>query len=198
MDPDLPLIEALRAGDDSALNELINRYREPLFQFVFRYLRNETAARDVVQETFVRAYFKAAKFESRSSVKTWLHAIALNLSREQARRLGKHRGEIALDTSSARRNELTEIADGGPGPNDTTVQRDRAAILQRAIDRLPSSLRDALILFSLEGKSQKEAAEILHTTPKTVELRVYHAKKKLREWLGDLLAGNAHASPDKQ
>ena len=68
MDSDLPLIEVIQAGDDSALNELIHRHREPLFHFAFRYLREETAARDVVQETFVRVYFKAGKFTPKSSV----------------------------------------------------------------------------------------------------------------------------------
>lgn len=65
MDPDLPLMEALQAGDDSALNELIDRHREPLFHFVYRYLRDEPVAREVVQETFVRVYFKAKTFAPR-------------------------------------------------------------------------------------------------------------------------------------
>ena len=63
MDPDLPLIHAIQSGDDSALNELMIRHREPLFHFAFRMVRNDAAARDIVQEAFVRAYFGAAKFK---------------------------------------------------------------------------------------------------------------------------------------
>ena len=96
MDPDLPLIEALQAGDESALNELINRHREPLFYFVYRYLRDEMAARDVVQETFVRVFFKARTFRPRSSVKTWIYTIALNLTRDEGRRLGRRQGRYGL------------------------------------------------------------------------------------------------------
>lgn len=182
MDPDLPLIQAIQAGDDSALNELINRHREPLFHFLFRYLRDETAARDVAQETFVRAYFKANRFKPQALVKTWLYTIAMNLARDHSRKMVKYRRDVSLN--AAPENAPIEIPDPDPVPSDQAVRKDRFGKLQQAIDRLPIPLREALVLFSLEGKSQKEAADILFTTPKTVELRVYHAKKKLREWLG--------------
>ena len=187
MDPDLPLIEALQAGDDSALNELINRHREPLFHFVFSYLRDETAARDVVQETFVRTYFKVGKFRPSATVKTWLYTIALNLCRDHARRIGKRRHDISLDEVPSPERSPLQLADSRPIPSEQTAQNDRFARLQHAIAQLPNSLREALILFSLEGKSQQEAAAILGTTPKTVELRVYRAKDKLRKLLGGIL-----------
>ena len=184
MDSDLPLIEAIQAGDDSALNELIHRHREPLFHFAFRYLREETAARDVVQETFVRVYFKAGKFTPKSSVKTWIYTIALNLCRDHARRVVKRRGEISLDALVPANSSSVEVPDHAPTPSARAVQADRFASLQRAIDELPQKLKEALVLFSIEERSQKEVAELLETTPKTVELRVYRAKLRLREALG--------------
>lgn len=190
MDPDLPLIQALQAGDDSALNELINRHREPLFRFVYRFLRDETAARDVVQETFVRAYFGAGKFKPQAAVKTWLCAIALNLSRDHVRRLSKQRGTVPFGAGS-RSDGIASIADDAPLAHEAAGKREDFAILQRAIDQLPQHLREALVVFSLEGKSQREAADILGTTAKTVELRVYHAKKKLREWLKEFEAAES-------
>jgi RNA polymerase sigma-70 factor (ECF subfamily) len=183
VDPDLPLIQALQAGEDSALNELIRRHREPLFRFVFRYLRDETAAGDVVQETFVRVYFKASKFVSRSTVKTWFYTIALNLCRDQIRRVGRRRGDVSLDVSSTEDQPKPELADSEPGPAENAARSDRFARLQRAIDQLPDKLKSALILCALEGHSQQEAAAICGATPKTIELRVYHAKSKLRKML---------------
>lgn len=185
MDPDLPLIEALKAGEDLALNELIQRHREPLFRFAFRYLRDETAARDVAQETFVRGYFKAGTFRPQSTVKTWLYTIATNLCRDRLRRLGKHRHDISIDVPREDGGH-TELADAQPIPSEQTAQSDRFKFLQRAIDQLPHQLKLPLILCALEGKSQKEAAEIIGTTPKAVELRIHHAKVKLRDALGDL------------
>jgi RNA polymerase sigma-70 factor (ECF subfamily) len=184
VDPDLPLIQALQAGDDSALNELIQRHREPLFRFVFRYLRNDTAAADVVQETFVRVYFKAAKFAPRSTVKTWFYAIALNLCRDQLRLLARRRGDVSLDARATDFQPKLELADSLPVPSEQAEQSDRFGRLQAAIDRLPHKLKAALILCSIEGMSQKEAAEIIRTTPKTIELRLHRAKEKMRDFLG--------------
>lgn len=182
MDPDLPLIEALQDGDGSALNELIERHREALHRFVYRYLRNEAAAEDAVQETFVRVYFKAKKFRPKSSVKTWVYAIALNLCRDQFRRLARHRGDVSMDAAPADAAR-TEIADRAPLPSVHAVESDRFAALQQAVDALPERLREAIILFSLEQRSQIEVAELLGITPKAVETRVYHAKARLRSAL---------------
>lgn len=186
MDPDLPLIEALQAGEDLALNELIQRHREPLFRFACRYLRNEAAARDVVQETFVRVYFKAGSFQPHSAVKTWLFTIATNLCRDRLRRLAKHRHDIPIDAPAVSPAAATEPADTLPNPAERSAQADQFECLQRAIDQLPHRLKLPLILSALEGKTHKETAEILATTPKTVELRIYHAKAKLRELLGGM------------
>lgn len=184
MDPDLPLIEALQAGNESALNELIDRHREPLFYFVFRYLRDEAAARDVVQETFVRVFFKAKTFAPRASVKTWIYAIALNLARDEGRKLSKRQRLVSLDAPGPADQPPLEVEDAGPTPDQQTGQRDRFSRLQAAIEKLPHNLRAALVLFCLEGKSQHEAAQILGTTPKTVEMRVAHARQRLRQLLG--------------
>jgi len=161
------------------------RHREALYYFAFRYLRNEAASRDVVQETFVRVYFKAAKYSPSSSVKTWIFAIALNQCRDHARRLKRHQGDVFLDALAPDETLKWEPADPGPQPSDTAARSDRFCLLQKAIDQLPHKLKSALILFSLEGRTQQDAAQILGTTPKTVELRVYHAKHKLRELLTD-------------
>lgn len=191
MDPDLPLIEAIQAGDESALNELIDRHREPLFRFVYRYLRDEKAARDVVQETFVRGFFKAKSYEPRSSVKTWLYAIALNLCRDTGRKLSRRRREVSINAPCPDEQPPLEVADTAPLPDAQAGQQERLALLQQAIEKLPHKLRTALILFALEGKSQREVAEILDTTPKTVEQRVAHARQKLRQ----MLAGKLRDAP---
>ncbi len=177
-------MQALQAGDDSALNELIDRHREPLFRFVYRYLHDETAARDIVQESFVRTYFKAKSFEPRSLVKTWIYAIALNLCRDQARRLGRRPATLSIDARTDQDKPPLEIADPAQRPDEHARERDRFGSLEAGIAQLPHKLRSALVLFAIEGHSQKEIAEMFATTPKTIELRVAHAKAKLRDILG--------------
>lgn len=188
MDPDLPLIESMQAGDGTALKELIRRYQETLFRFAFHYLTDETTARDVVQETFVRVYFKSGNYKPKATVKTWIYTIALNLCRDQGRRLAKRSTDISLNAPRPGDQPLLEIADSAPSPVDRAGQGDRFAALRDSIDQLPHKLKAALILFSLQGHSQKEAAELLGTTPKTVELRVAHAKQKLHDILASKLA----------
>lgn len=184
MDPDLPLVRALQSGDDSALNTLMDRHRETVFSFSYRYLHNETSARDVAQEVFVRAYFKAGKFKPTAAVKTWLFTIALNLCRDHIRKSATRREGYSLDAPRMESNEPNALHDPALGPVQMAEKRDQNDVLRRAIDALPERLREAIILFSLEGKSQQESAEILGITPKTIELRVYHAKQKLKTLLG--------------
>ena len=180
MDPDLALIEALRAGEDLALNELIQRHRAPLFRFAFRYLRNEAAARDIVQETFVRAYFKSGRFKPRFTVKTWLYTIAANLCRDRLRWVGK-RQHLSLDAPDG--GAKPEPASADLTPAELSARTEWFTLLQQAIDKLPHRLKLPLVLCALEERSHKEAADIMGTTPKTVELRIYHAKARLRELL---------------
>ena len=185
MDPDLPLVEALQAGDDSALEELIKRHRESLFRFILRYVQDEMVSRDVLQEVFVRAYLKARSFEPRATVKTWLFTIALNLCRDRARMLTRRPVELSLDAPVRETTLGSRVADPSPGPDEKTVAREEIDRLECAIAQLPQQLREPLILFALEERPQKEVAEILAITPKAVETRVYQAKAKLRTLLGE-------------
>ena len=184
MDPDLPLLRALQAGDDSALNELINRHREPLFRFILRYVQDDGVGREVLQEVFVRTYLKARTFEPRATVKTWLFTIALNLCRDRARRLARGPVEASFDAPLRETTVGSRVADPAPGPDESTVKHEEIDRLERAIAQLPLNLREPLILFALEERPQKEVAAILNITAKAVETRVYQAKAKLRVLLG--------------
>jgi RNA polymerase sigma-70 factor (ECF subfamily) len=178
-DPDWPLVRALQGGDENALTELIHKYEQPLFRFICRYVRDEETARDLLQETFVRLYFNARKFKPRAKFSTWLHAIAANLCRDYSR--SKQYRKARMTVSS---EDETRIPDAGATPGDALVSAERLAALQTAISDLPHKLKTALILFSLENRSQAECAELLGVSAKTVETRVYRARKILERKLG--------------
>lgn len=188
-DPDLDLVFALQAGDDTALNELMVRHREPLFRFLYRYTRNETVARDLAQEAFVRAYFKINTFKPRAKFSTWLFQIGVNLCRDYAR---SRQGRFFFwqsslpepDTSEA---DTLEAGDGNPGTQ--AVAAETLSAIQDTIDRLPHDLKVALLLTTLEEQSHKDVAEVLGVTPKTVETRVYRARRLLGEKLELLFPG---------
>ena len=179
-DPDLGLVLALQSGDESALRALMARHQEAVFRFLFRYTRNESTARDLAQETFVRAYFKIARFEPRARFGTWLHQIALNLARDHSR--SKHVRRELLHAPLEEGGQFT--ASGLDDPRRRAERLDRLQTVQAAIDSLPEDLKGALILTALEGMSHEEAAVIMETTPKGIEGRIYRARNLLKEAAG--------------
>jgi RNA polymerase sigma factor (sigma-70 family) len=176
-DPDLPLVRALQAGDESALNELIRKYQVPLFGFICRYTGDEEAARDILQETFVRLYFGIRRFKPRAKFATWLYAIAVNLCRDYARSRQRRQSYSTESLDVGDLHRKVPSADRDPAAD--AASRERMAVLQKAIEELPHDLRTALLLFAVERHSQWECAELLGISPKAVETRVYRARKIL-------------------
>ena len=182
IDPDWLLISALQAGDENALTELIHKYEQPLFRFIFRYVGAEETARDLVQETFVRLYFNAAKFKRQAKFSTWLHTIATNLCRDYSRSKQYRKARETVSSEAFDQDE-TRISDTAALPGDALVSAERLAALQAAISELPDKLKTAVVLFCLEDRSQAECAELLGVSTKTVETRVYRARKILQQKL---------------
>jgi RNA polymerase sigma-70 factor (ECF subfamily) len=181
-DPDLRLIQALQQGTDSALDELMLRHKEPLFRFIYRYVLNEEEARDLLQETFVRVYFKRNQYRPTAKFTTWLYHIALNLCRDHARsRAGKQDRltESLVVRSEEGEERDREITAKTPDPAEIAQTNETLLLLERAIQTLPHDLKAALILVALENRPQKECAELLGISVKAVETRVYRARKIL-------------------
>lgn len=179
-DPDLELVRSLQGGDDSALNKLMERYREPLFRFLFRYTGDETAARDLAQETFVRAYFKIVDFRPKALFSTWLFQIAVNLARDRARNKHVKRAKQTFSLPAADHGELMGDA---RAPSEQMELSEEIARVQRAIAELPHELRSPLVLSVLEDRSHQETGEILRISAKAVETRIYRARRALIEKL---------------
>jgi len=182
-DPDLQLVRALQAGDDSAFDELMLRHKAAIFAFICRYLRNEADAADLTQETFVRAYFRICSFKPRARFATWLFTIATNLCRDRVRSRAYRDSHRTLPLSTGAANDLPEPRSGDLEPDQAVERDERLRILEAAIDRLPHDLKTALILTAMEGLSHAEAAERLGVTAKTIETRVYRARHRLEAML---------------
>jgi len=180
-DLDLPLVRALQTGDEGALNELIRKYQEPLFRFIWRYTGNEQTARDLLQETFVRLYFEIRRFKPHAKFSTWLYTIAMNLCRDYARskQHRQSRATESLDADDAHRQMPAAERD----PAAHAESQETLTALESAIQELPHDLRAALLLFAVEGHSQLECAEMLGISAKAVETRVYRARKRLEKTL---------------
>jgi RNA polymerase sigma-70 factor (ECF subfamily) len=179
-DPDLDLVRALQAGDENALRTLMDRYGKRLFVFIFRHIRNEADAFDLIQETFTRVYFNIGKFRPTAKFVTWLYRIALNLCRDQARRRARRQSQTISTEERTEKNERqTQVIADTHDLGWQIEQREKLRALGEAISELPQSLKSPLILTALEGRSHIEAGELLGISPKAVEVKVYRARKVL-------------------
>lgn len=178
----------LAAGHDAALNELMARHSGQLFGYLVRILGNETEADDLAQETFVRVYQNRARFRSFAKFGTWLFTIATNLARDRLRWRSRHPNvSIEADESGPERGLKHTLAGSDPSPSENLEASERAAAVCRAIAELPEELRVPLVLAEYEEQSYAEIAVVLDCSPKAVEMRLYRARRELRERLAPLL-----------
>ncbi len=188
---DKRLMTALAAGDDLALNRLIERWQAPLRQFVHRYVQHEADTEDLLQDTFVRVYRHRARYAPKGRFSTWLFTIAVNLCRNHAAKMQRRR-TISLDapapSADASHDRATtglarEPASAEVDPAVAVVASERATAVREAIAGLPEDLRTAVLLFEYQDMSHAEIAAIAGATPKAIETRLYRARAMLRERL---------------
>jgi RNA polymerase sigma-70 factor (ECF subfamily) len=177
-DSDAALAARAVKGDRAAFNRIVQRYQEPLYRFIRRYVGDADEAYDLLQETFVSAWQALSRYDPARPAAAWLRRIALNKCRDWGRRRAVRRffyGATSLDSSPAADAAASMTADDS----------DEAALrnLDRAIATLPSQLKEPLLLTAFEGLSQIAAGEALGISAKAVETRVYRARKLLAEAL---------------
>ncbi|SKA85932.1 RNA polymerase sigma-70 factor, ECF subfamily [Prosthecobacter debontii] len=178
-DEDNDLMMALAGGNDPALNILIRRWTPRLISYVERLCGCHATACDLAQETFVRVYKHRQQFRPAHKFSTWLFTIATNLMRNHSRWQKRHPVTL-LDPHET---HALPLESGHPSPDGDLENKERAAAIQRAIGQLPAEQKEALILSTYEGLSHGEIAEIMGTREKVIEMRIYRARKQLREWL---------------
>lgn len=182
---DQQLIRRLQNGDDLALNEIISRYQTRLHSYTYRFVGDADEAADLVQETFVRVYLKRAKYKPKGKFRTWLYTIAGNLCRDWIRarkRRPLYYVEQILDKQFVDSGELDQLRPVSPDPAQLLMDEEKNKRTMAAIASLPTGLKQALILFALEGNSQEETGILLGCSAKAVESRVYRAKKLLKKY----------------
>ena len=177
-DPDWPDVAALQRGEDTALNRIMDRHREPVYGFIRHMIGHAADAQELAQETFVRAYFAIGRFRPKTSFAAWLFQIARNLCRDYFRSRAYRQRQQASPWSD-------DLA-GHVMVDPPTGTDDRTEALHAALARLPIALRECLVLTAIEGLSHKEAACKLGISPKAVEIKSYRARKKLAVYLNKL------------
>jgi RNA polymerase sigma-70 factor (ECF subfamily) len=179
-DDDAVLMQRLAAGEDLALNELMSRWRERVAAFLLRMVGSHATALDLTQETFVRLYTSRHRYLPTAAFSTYLFHIAANLARSHARWKGRH-PTVPLEDEQGR--IVHEPLDPQLPPDEAAALHEKTAMVNVAIAALPTDLREALLLFTVEDMSHAEIAATLGCTAKAVEVRIYRARQALKESL---------------
>lgn len=176
---DAVLAARARDGEREAFNQLILRHKAPFYRFVRRYVGNADDAYDVLQETFLAAWLGLKRYEPSRNFSAWLSTIALNKCRDFGRRQAVRTKVMRLFAILGIHHETVPDA----VTEDEARETENLRALDAAIAALPAFYKEPLLLTTVSGLSQQEAAERLRTTPKAVEMRLRRAKMKLAETL---------------
>lgn len=182
---DHQLIEAAKSGDEAAFGEIVSRYKNPITNFLYRFLNDYEEAVDLAQETFVRVYFALDRYHTNFAFSTYIYRIASNLAISEIRKR-KRRSILSLTglfQSDADDNTEFQPPDLRPLPDRNLVDDERSQVIAKAIATLPPKYRVPIILRDVEGRTYEEVAEIMKLGLGTTKSRISRARGLLREKL---------------
>jgi RNA polymerase sigma-70 factor (ECF subfamily) len=181
---ELALVQAAKAGDVGAFEDLVRRYDRNVFRIAQHITQNREDAEDVVQDAFLKAYSNLEQFQGQSKFYTWLVRIVVN---EALMKLRRRRPErmVSLDEDVKTEDDSVprEVADWAPNPEQLYSQSQLHDILSKTIQGLPPSFRTVFVLRDVEGLSTEETAEALGLSVPAVKSRLLRARLQLRERL---------------
>ena len=173
---DLELIERAKGGDTDAFRALYDMHVDRIYRLTTRIAGDDELARDFTQDTFVRAWQRLDGFRGDSAFSTWLHSIAVSVSLNGLRRVDRHR---------KRESPLEEAATVSRGAR--RMEPDVRERLHRALDGLAEIYRTVFLMHDLEGYNHDEIADALGIAQGTSKARLFRARAKLRQALGEAM-----------
>jgi len=178
---DEELVARSIGGDSDSFNQLILRWERPIYALAYRTIGREEDARDVCQETFLRAFRALPGFRGQAKFSSWLYRIALNLCRDWMRR--ERRAAIVQPTEDVDLIELAAAAEPSESIEDLVARKDMTRMVERAMARLPEDQRTAIVLKEYHGLTFQEIADLLGCPLSTVKTRLYQGLTVLRREL---------------
>lgn len=176
-------IKQVLKGDQSAYGEIVEIYKDKVFQLCYRILGNRHEAEDMAQEAFIRAYVNISSFNIDLKFSTWLYRIATNLCIDRIR---KKKPDYYLDAEVSGTDGLTmysQIASDTTLPEDEIESLELQETIQREITKLPEKYRSVIVLKYIEELSLNEISEILDIPLGTVKTRIHRGREALRHQL---------------
>lgn len=178
---DSTLARSAATGDDRAFAVLVGRHKDGLYRLLRRYTGDADEAYEAVHEAFIAAWNALKRYDPQRPFGAWLRTIAINKARDRGRRMVVRR--MIFGSGGLEDSEALNAPDASADAEAIVLEDEQATRLDRAVARLPATLKEPLLLTAFEGLSQQEAAQILGVSVKTIETRVYRARKLLAEQL---------------
>jgi RNA polymerase sigma-70 factor (ECF subfamily) len=186
---DAEVMLRVKAGDQSAFDYLVQKYRRPLVSFMYRMARNTAAAEDLAQEVFLRVYRSRQTYEASAKFTTWLYRIATNLAVNHARDTRHERPEVtvSLDEADEETGTTLDVADGTISAEEALVRRERMAAIRSKVEALPERQKLAVIMHKYQQMDYKQIADVLKLSESATKSLLFRAYETLREQLKEFL-----------
>jgi RNA polymerase sigma-70 factor (ECF subfamily) len=183
----------VKAGDTTSFELLLQRYRSPLINFLYRMVRDREQAEDLAQEVFLRVYRAREEYVPSAKFTTWLFRIATNLALNSVRDNRHRKMEVSIDapiTADAEDGDEKpfEVADKHPDIEQHLVEEARKKMIRRAIEKLPEKQRAAVLLHKYQELDYGEIAKILSCSESALKSLLFRAYEALRVELAPLVA----------
>jgi RNA polymerase sigma-70 factor, ECF subfamily len=182
---DAEIMLQVKAGDDSAFEYLVQKYRRPMVSFMFRAAHSNAAAEDLAQEVFLRVYRSRESYEASAKFTTWLYRIATNLAVNHARDTRHERPEntVSLDEPDEDSGRTLDLPDRTPSAEETLVQRERLAAIRQCVQNLPERQRMAVAMHKYQQMDYRQIADVLKLSESATKSLLFRAYETLREQL---------------
>lgn len=175
------ILEFQKNNTEDAFNILVQRYKNPLTNFVFRFLGDYETCNDVVQETMIKVYRYKDSYSSVAKFSTWIYTIAGNLARTEYRR--QRRRNIFSINDYGEDHKTFDLLDENYRPDVMTDSGIKDEIIQKALMKVKETYREAVILRDIQGMSYEEISAILGINEGTVKSRINRGRAQLQELL---------------
>src|ERR1700728_2173474 len=186
---DAEVMLRVKAGDQSAFDYLVQKYRRPLVSFMSRMARNTTVAEDLAQEVFLRVYRSRQTYEASAKFTTWLYRIATNLAVNHARDTRHERPEVtvSLDEPDDETGSTMDLADSKISAEEALLRRERMLAIRSKVEALPERQKQAIIMHKDQQLDYKQISEVLKLSESATKSLLFRAYETLREQLKEFL-----------
>lgn len=186
---DAEVMLRVKAGDQSAFDFLVQKYRRPLVSFMYRMARNTAAAEDLAQEVFLRVYRSRQTYEASAKFTTWLYRIATNLAVNHARDTRRERPEVmvSLDEPDQETGTTMDVADSTVTAEENLVRHERLLAIRAKVEALPERQKLAVIMHKYQQMDYKQISDVLKLSESATKSLLFRAYETLREQLKEFV-----------